>query len=407
MAQGSAPVETPPAQPEPTRSLIVVTGMLLACFVPYYIATIDWSWPIPRDGTTLVVGRDFLNFWMYGRAAAEADPVRYYDLATYWSATEAITGASYPHQQWSYPPTLMLIAAPFGQLAYLPALLLWTVLGMTVFFAAIRMWTRDARLIFPLLFAPAAVFGIMSGQLFYVVSAAILAVLRWRESRPILAGIILGMLTLKPQLGIFFPVMLLATRNWRAILAAAVTALITAGLSAAIWGTEIWTAYLNIGFPNQSQLLTDPEKPIGPFMPTLFMNARLAGASLTSAMALQVVAAAFAAAGIAWVFWKRPAATDLRANGFFLAAAVFGTPYTLSYDTLSLSVMAALILAGGGQGRLLPLMIYLLPLFQFTGLPGPAILPILFAGQMLLELARDTSAGRKDGAIKEWSRASG
>lgn len=364
--------------------VFTVAGLLIvALYLPYYLVTIDFGWPIPRDGTTLVVGRDFLNFWMYGRAAGEADPSRYYDIATYWAAIEPFTGRDYPGQLWSYPPSLMLLGAPFGLLPYFAALALWTVIGVAVFVAAIRLWSADKRLILSLVLAPAAILGLISGQFAFVAAAVILAILRWRESRPVLAGILLGCLTLKPQLGLFFPLMLLAAGNWRVIFAAAITALGIAAATALIWGPEVWIAYFQQGIPNQTLVLKDPDKLGGPFMPTLFMNLRVAGASYQAAMAAQALAAAAAALLVWATFRKRPAETDLRANTIFLAAAVFGTPYMLSYDTLALTVMTLLLMVSEARGRILPLLVYMLPLIQLVagnaGLPGPAIIPMLLA----------------------------
>src|SRR4051812_39657493 len=101
------------------RLLKVVAALLLVCFIPYYLLTLDAGWPIPRDGTGLVVGRDFLNLWMAGHAAGSADPAIFYHLETYWRATEAVTGTPYPHQLWSYPPSVMLVGSPLALLPYL------------------------------------------------------------------------------------------------------------------------------------------------------------------------------------------------------------------------------------------------------------------------------------------------
>jgi arabinofuranan 3-O-arabinosyltransferase len=363
----------------------VAAGLLLLVFVPYYVLTLDTGWPIPRDGTGLAVGRDFINFWMYGRAAFEPDPARYYDIATYWAAMAPITGPGFPGQLWSYPPSVMLAAAPFGTLPYFAALALWTALGLAAFTAGLRLWTKDWRVLAPLLLGPAAIFGLISGQFAFVAAAIMLAVLRWRESRPLLAGLLLGLLTLKPQLGLFFPVLLLAAGNWRTIAAAAATALAIAGATALLWGPEVWTAYLQSGIANQSLVLSDPEKLGGPFMPTIFMNLRVAGLPFAAAMAVQA-AAALAAIVLIWAaFRRRPEPGDLRANALFLAAAIFGTPYMLSYDTLALAAVM-LLLAARGRGRLLPLLAFLLPLLQLAagsaGLPGPALVPVLIAAHL-------------------------
>ena len=45
-----------------------------------------------------------------------------------------------------------------------------------------------------------------------------------RRTRPVTAGILLGCLTFKPQLGILFPFLLLFERNWTMIASAALTA---------------------------------------------------------------------------------------------------------------------------------------------------------------------------------------
>ncbi|HZF44543.1 MAG TPA: glycosyltransferase family 87 protein [Sphingomonadaceae bacterium] len=348
--------------------------------MPFYLATLDLHWPVARDGTGLVVGRDFLNFWMYGRAALGADPARFYDLLTYWSAVESVVGAGYPRQQWSYPPSAMLLAAPFGALPYFVALSIWTGIGLVLFVAALRLWIGHTRHVFILVLAPAAVFGLMSGQFAFVATAAILTVLRWRQSRPVFAGIILGTLTIKPQLVIFFPVLLLATGNWRMIAAAFATAAVLAGATALVWGIEVWVAYVRTGLGNQSLVLTDPAVLGGPFMPTIFMNARTAGVSVDVAATLQLVASACAAALIWRTFRRRPAATDLRANGIFLAAAAFGTPYLLSYDTLPLTVAAVLLMIDGARPRWPLMLVYFLPLIQMVagthGIPGPASIAV-------------------------------
>ena len=368
---------------ERLRLLTWAAALLFVAYGAVYVAGLDFAHAIPRDGKLHVVGRDFLNFWMYGRAAGKPDPGRYYDLRTYWAATEALTGPGYPQQLWSYPPTVMLLAAPFGLLAYMPALALWTVIGIAAFILGLRLWTRDPRYIVPLLLSPAAIFGLVSGQFALLATAAMLAVLRRRESRPLLAGVILGLLTLKPQLGLFFPIMLLATRSWRVIGAAAATAIAIAALTAMLWGSDVWLAYLGRGIANQSQVLTDPDNLSELHMATLFINARSAGLSIAEASAVQAVASLLAIVLVWITFSRRPPADDLRANAIFLACAAFGTPYMMSYDTLPLVVAMVLLMPIGTAGRLLTLLAWGLQPLQFAfGLfhwPGPALVPMIIA----------------------------
>ena len=357
--------------------------LLFLAYGAVYVATLDFGHPLPRDGKVHVIGRDFLNFWMYGRAAFEANPGQYYDLRTYWAAADAVTGPGYPPQLWSYPPSVMLFAAPFGALPYMVALAIWTAIGIAAFILALRLWTKDQRYLIPLLLAPPAIFGLVSGQFHFLVAAAVLAVLRWRESRPYLAGLILGLMTVKPQLGLFFPILLLATRSWRVILAASLTALAMAGLTALIWDGDVWLAYLGEGMANQTLVLTDPDNLSEQWMATPFINARSAGLSISAAGVVQAAATLLAVVLVWKTFWRRPPAEDLRSNAIFLACATFGTPYMMSYDTLPLVAGMLLLMPADPLGRLLTLMAWGLQLLQFAfgvmHLPGPALIPIAIA----------------------------
>lgn len=357
--------------------------VMALAYVIIWLRLVDVHSPIPRDGTGLAVGRDFLNFWIAGRHAWEGDPGQFYDIATYQHAMAPLVGADYPGQVWSYPPAIMLLAAPFGLLPYLPALALWTAIGPIVFLLALRQWTRDPVVLVAATLCPAALFGLISGQLHYVAASILLTVLRLRNDRPWLAGALLALLIVKPQLGLFFPLLFLVERNLRAIIAAALSMLAIVALTALAWGPQVWLDYLRVGIPSQSLVLSDPLAISAPFMPTVLMNLRGAGVALTTAWSIQALATVLAAALIAWHFRKRPADGDWRANAGFLAAAVVGTPYMLGYDTLALSTAALLALAQQPVNRYAVLGCWLLVTVQMVlgeaGLPGSAVIPAFAA----------------------------
>ncbi|MCL6678066.1 DUF2029 domain-containing protein [Sphingomonas sp. RG327] len=379
---------------ETLKLLAHVAPLFALSYAVLWFANLDLSHAIPRDGTTLVVGRDFLNFWMAARASWAADPQRFYDLATYQAEVARMVGPGYLGQVWSYPPSIMLVAAPFAGLPYLPALALWTVLGPLVLFLSVRTWIADRQLQIALLLSPAAVFCVISGQFAFLATAVILNVLRLRQSRPWLAGALLGLLTLKPQLGLFFPVMLIAARDWRVIGGAIASAAGIVVATAMLWGVEPWLAYWTLGMPTQSRVLSDPQVLGGPFMPTVFMNLRSAGVATSVAGWAQAAAALVAVAMIAWRFRSRPSAADWSANALFLAAGVFGTPYLMSYDTLPLTAAALLALPTGRTGRLLVLATYFLTLLQLVcgglHLPGPALIPLALALYLAKQAASST-----------------
>jgi Glycosyltransferase family 87 len=386
---------------EAIRALSFLGAFFFLVAVIGYFATASWQPEIPRDGTSLVVGRDFLNFWMYGRAAPTADPSRFYDVVEYNRALQALLGAGYPGLNWSYPPSIFFLAAPFGQLGYLSALLLWTLLGGVIFFAVARRHIADNRLLVALLLSPAAVFCIVSGQSALITAAMIVTVFTWLDRRPVAAGILIGLLTLKPQLGILFPVMLIASARWRVFASATATALVIAGATALVFGPQVWVDFATKGLAANNLVLADPERIATPFYPTVFMNLRGIDLPYSIAMAVQLCVSAAAVGIAAWAFRLRRDAEPLLLMALFLACSVAAVPYMLSYDTLALTFAALLLLGTGsldGAGRRFVQLVYWLPLIQMVfgnwHVPGPALIAPAFTIYALMRLRASPASAR-------------
>src|SRR5215475_7723947 len=144
------------ADAEFLRALLLLGGALFALTILTYLCTTDWAGAFPRDKTTLVVGRDFLNLWMYGRAVFEADPARFYDVVTYNAELARLLGPGYLGQNWPNPPTALVIMAPFGLLDYFPALVAWFAASLLAFHLAGRRELFDLRVLLIVLISPAA-----------------------------------------------------------------------------------------------------------------------------------------------------------------------------------------------------------------------------------------------------------
>jgi glycosyl transferase family 87 len=396
---------------EAIRALSILGAFFFCVALIGYLVTASWQPEIPRDGTTLVVGRDFLNFWMYGRAAPAADPSRFYDVAEYNRALQALLGAGYPGQNWSYPPSILFLAAPFGQLGYLTALLLWTLLGAAIFFAVARRHIADNRLLAALLLSPAAVLCIISGQSSLITAVMLVTIFLWLERRPVAAGILIGLLTLKPQLGILFPIMLIASGRWRVFASAALTTLVLAGATALVFGPQVWIDFLTKGLAANNLVLTDPERIATPFYPTIFMNLRGIDLPYSVAMAAQLCVSMAAVGIVAWAFRMRRDADPLMLMALFLACSVAAVPYMLSYDTLGLTFAALLLLGAGsldGAGRRFVQLIYWLPLIQMVfgnwHIPGPALIAPAFAIYALTRLRASPASARAFDAMSITAR---
>ncbi len=382
---------------------VIASALMLAL----YLGFIDWQLPFPRDTIGYVIGRDFLNFWTMGREAWSDAPGAFYDMASYVRFLHEMLGSEYPYQQWSYPPSVMLPAAPFGLMAYLSAYALWTALGLAALIWAASDRTASAWAAKPksaalvMIMAPAALVCFVSGQNSFFTAAILIAVFRFWDTRPILAGFLIGLLTLKPQLGLLFPLVLLVSQRWTVFTAAAVTAAAIAGITAALFGPDIWLRYFTIGVTTQEGVLNDPSAIIIGLMPTIFMDMRLLGGSADLAYGVQIAVGIAAASLVVWTYWRRR--DPVLSYALFLTASIIATPYLMSYDMVVFGWVLISMGAAGNitrNGRLALMGIYWLPLISLplgvSGIPGAALVPVAFAAYLANRLMTPESSVHQD-----------
>jgi hypothetical protein len=387
-----APATREPQNAEFLRALAILGGALFALTLVSYLLTTNWAGAFPRDKATLVLGRDFLNLWMYGVASFAPDPARYYDLATYNDALAHMLGPGYPGQNWPNPPTALVVMAPFGLLNYFPALLAWFSVGGLAFYLAGRREVADWRTLAIVLVSPAALMCVLSGQSSLLTTAALLAIFASLDERPIAAGVLIGLLTVKPQLGILFPFALMASKRWEVFFVAAATALALLAASVAIGGIEGWQDYVTKALPLQREVLQDAAGTAMPFQPSIFMNIR----GVVGNHAGEIIQFGFTIAAVAAVAaafrWRRDGDPRML-QALFFACTVSASPYMGAYDLLPLTFAAVALIAEeklDGTGRRLAQLVFWTPalqlLFGNLQLPGPGFIAPVFALYLLRAL---------------------
>jgi len=100
------------------------------------------------------------------------------------------------------------------------------------------------------------------------------------EKRPALAGLFIGLLCYKPQLGLLLPLVLIAGRHWRAFLCAAVTTIAFCAVATLVFGVENCVAFWNNLLVQQHNLEAGLLYLFK--MPTMFAATRMLGGSVTS-----------------------------------------------------------------------------------------------------------------------------
>jgi hypothetical protein len=202
----------------------------------------DWVGPTGNH-----FGLDFVNFWSAGRLVLDGLVDKGYDPDSYKALLKGWFAPATGFTNLSYPPSLLPWLAPFAAIPFLWSYALWCAAGIAAFAATcLGRFPRltDIALLVALVISPVVISNVVFGQIALFMSALFIAAMRVLPARPVLAGVLIGLLTLKPQLGLLIPVFLLAIGAWRTIAAAAVTAGVLGGLSVVLFGLAPWHAYL-------------------------------------------------------------------------------------------------------------------------------------------------------------------
>jgi hypothetical protein len=167
--------------------------------------------------------------------------------------------------------------------------------------------------------------------------------------RPILAGLVLGCLCYKPQMGVLLPVALAAGGYWRTFLVTGATVIGLAGISTLALGPEIWSAFLQqMGV--QRWLLEEGDT-MWHRMPTAFAMLRKLGAGVGFSHAAQIAVGLLAACAVG-VAWRGRAPFGVKASVLVLATFL-ATPYAWDYDLVALTFVVVWIGIEAGRTRFL------------------------------------------------------
>ncbi|MEX3010851.1 glycosyltransferase family 87 protein [Hoeflea sp. TYP-13] len=340
--------DIPLVRPRLSRIDKLGVGVILAGSALFYISFyIDFlsSMSGVFDWTNHPIGRDFVNMWSGAKVAMQGDVLDLFDVEKFHAWQESFLGQAFPLHNWSYPPHLLPMIAVLAKLPYVIAYIAFMTVTFLLYAFAARL-SGQAGVVAPnwlmmlaLLLAPSTFVTVVAGQNGFLTGALFLAGMLLIERRPWLAGILFGILTVKPQLGVMVPIVLIALSAWRPIVSASVTTLVLVGLSMVLFGIHPWESYLIKTFTLQGDILTRGDGIYTIMMPTVFMSGRELGLPNAISWFAQAVSSLAAVVLTVWAL-RRPAEPALRLMIICLAVFLV-TPYAFNYDMTFLS--AALI----------------------------------------------------------------
>jgi hypothetical protein len=330
-------------------------------------------------------GIDFVSFWSAGRMVVDGDAAAAYDIAAH-RALELTVAPGTGLMPFPYPPPFLLIVAPFALASFATAFMLWDLVGAAFYIFAGR---RVAPAIYVLANPPVLV-AMMIGQSSLFTAGILILGLTLVANSPILAGAVLGLLIVKPQLALMLPVAMVAGRQWRTIAGALLSSLALLLLALLLLGIDSYRGFFAIlptytGFMQRGSW--DWATVASPFG-----FARYFGAGFSIAIAVQA-AFALAAATVTAIAWAK----DWEQKVPILAAAtLLATPYLFTYDAILLLMPAGVLIRQQRFGQLAILWVLAtLPVLTGYNLyAGPNTIPLACLFSISLMAAPDLKSSR-------------
>jgi hypothetical protein len=325
-----------------TSRRLRVHGLILAVCL---WSTYAWilSSPGLLDRNHIVKGADFLHFYTLGSLALEHRGPQLYDMPAQTALIQQLVPQVGPIRFVPlYGPQVSLFFAPFSKLPYPWALVGWLLLNVAIYaLCCIAVWNTCPRLqsqgtlVFILALGYPAFFhliawGQSSGLALACFTAAYLAL---RPQRFFLAGLALGCLIFKPQLGLATSVVIIGAGEWMVVFGALLAALAQLALGWIYYGTPAMRNYFyQLAHVRSlfSQLEPRPYQmhSLRSFWAMLIPSHQLAF-PLYGASAIAVLA-------MALYCWRRRAPLALRFSALLLAT-VLVSPHLTVYDLVILA----------------------------------------------------------------------
>jgi alpha-1,2-mannosyltransferase len=336
------------------------------------------------------LGSDFSQIWIAGGEIWAGHPAQPYDNIAHAAAQAAVFGAPDSFYSWPYPPYFLAIAALAAMLPYLAALAAWQGATLLLYLGAVLRTGRGlgierGTLMGLALVFPAVTVNLIHGHNGFLTTALLAGGAMLLPKRPILAGVLLGLLAYKPQLALAVPVILIAGGFWRSTMIAIGTVILATLATLAAFGIEPWQAFVaSMAFTRH--VVLEQGGPGFAKLQSPFAAVRLLGGGIPLAYAVQGIVTVAVLVALASV-WKSHADQRLKVASL-MVASLLTTPYSVDYDMVmlgpALAGLASFGLAHGFRpyGKTLLAAVWIMPLLArpvafATTLPGGALLMIV------------------------------
>ena len=336
-ATGARSDSAPPALFNVCLVLLVLT------LLHFPVAYLSHSWIYDANG--LPSPTDFVNVWAAGKLALEGHAVLAWDWQVQKQVEVAVLQQDFAgYFAWHYPPPFLFVAAFLAQFPYALAFVGWAFASLLPFVLVMRATVGRTFGVMLAIAFPATFDNLAVGQNGFLTAALIGGTLYLMPLRPVLAGVCLGLLTYKPQYGLLFPLVLVASGQWKVFVSAALTAVSVALASANVFGVESWAAFFH-WMPMISHAVLSEGTESWLRLQSVFAMVRCLGGGETLAWTVQALVIGLVAVAL-MLMWRSKAPYALKAAALG-AGTLLCSPYVYMYDMAVLAIPVAWLIRVG------------------------------------------------------------
>ena len=254
----------------PRPSIWLPCLVFVSITIVYLVFAPNYEWTLEETGTAY--GADFLQEWVGARMIVSGHVSELYDENTFraWQYNPKIVGFQWETDQYFppvYPPPHYVLFSPFACLPYRWAVVCWLLVLIAAAFLSAKLiadianhsaskgnqeslaeaQSKSTYLWLGLILFPSLLFSITLGQ--KSVCWLLLVCLTWRllqSHRDYAAGMVFGILSIKPTLFFLMPLVMLRNGRWRFFAGASLSVCMIWGATACVVPIETWMAFAKV-----------------------------------------------------------------------------------------------------------------------------------------------------------------
>ena len=296
-----------------------------------------------KQSIYFLFGIDYSAYYAASQMVINGEIDYIYDIDKHHAMVENILSQVVPFElPWFYPPNFLLIVLPLAILPYKVALFFWIFSTLTLCVYSIYILVeKNWKIAFVILGFPAILMNLRWGQNGFLSTALLALSFYFIQFNPKKAGVLLGLLTYKPQILCFPLIILILCKKWTTLLWTGVTFGVISLISALLLGVDVWAKFiLNTG-GKSAEILNQIFGKILGMQPTVYALFKILGVQGICLFLIVIVVASTAVITCMWICRK---SNNFKLKSSAITIGIFlSMPYLGQYDLIILGIPVVML----------------------------------------------------------------